>query len=161
MEAFLLEKVNAKLVTLPVDANTAAITGARVSMKGCERIAFVVQMGDSTSALASFALKQHSAASGGTTKALSVANPYFHKKAALTVFTKVEPTVAADTYDLSSIFADDEGVVVFEVLAEDLDVQNDFAWASLDVADSTAAKLISILAVCTGLKNKPGYGQAI
>ena len=161
MEAFLLEKQNMKLVTLPVDGNTAAITGARVAFNGCARISFVVQMGDSTAATTAFTLRQHDAASAGTSKDLSVANLYYHKKAALTTFTKVEPTVAAATYDLSTIFAADEGVVVFEVLAEDLDVNGGFAWVSLDIADMAAAKLVSVLAVCHELGSKPGYSQAI
>ena len=161
MEAFLLEKTNMKLVTVPVDANTAAITGGRVGLKGVARVAFVVQMGDSTAALAQFTLKQHNAATAGTTKALSVANPYYHKKAALTVFTKVIPGAATDAYDLSSVFAADEGTAVFEVLAEDLDVEGDFAWASLDMADSTAAKLVSVIAIAHAVGQKPGYAVAI
>jgi len=161
MEAYLLEKVNMKLVTLPVDGNTAAITGGRVSMKGCERVTFVVQMGDSVGATTIFNLKQHNAATGGTSKALSVANNYFHKKAALTVFTKVDPTVAASAYDLSTTFAADEGTAVFEVKAEDLDVNGDFAWVSVDIDDMAAAKLVSVLAICHDIGDKPGYSQAI
>jgi len=160
MEAFLMECKNLKLVTLPVDMNTAAITGLRVSMKECKRVAFVVQMGDSTAAVVQFALKQHNAASAGTSKALSVANPYYHKKAALTSFTKVVPGSATDAYDLSTVFAADEGLAVFEVLVEDLDVEGDFAWVSLDIADSTAAKLVSVVAVCGGV-SKPGYSQVL
>lgn len=161
MEAYLLEKTNMKLVTLPVDGNTAAITGSRVSMKGCKRISFVVQMGDSVGATTIFNFKQHNAASGGTSKALSVANNYYHKKAALTVFTKVSPTVAASSVDLSTTFAADEGTVVFEFLAEDLDVENDFAWVSIDIDDMAAAKLVSVLAICHDGLAKPGYSSAI
>ena len=156
-----MEYQNLKIVAGPVDLNTAAVTGARVSMKGCKRIAFVVAMGDSTSAVASFSLKQHNAASSGTTKALSVANPYFVKAAAATVFTKVTPGSATDAYDLSTTFADEPGMVVFEVLAEDLDVTNDFAWVSVDIADSTAAKLGSVVAVCHEVGLKPPYGQSL
>lgn len=161
MEAFLAEKVNLKTLTLAVDGNTAAITGGRVSMKGCKRVSLVVQMADSTSALVQFSLKQSNAATSGTTKALSIANAYYYKADTATFFTKVEPGSATDAYDLSTQFANAEGIVVFEVLAEDLDVNNDFAWVSVDIADTTAAKLLTVLAVCTGLSNKPGYSQAI
>jgi hypothetical protein len=51
--------------------------------------------------------------------------------------------------------------VVFEVLPEDLDVNGNFAWVSLDIADMGAAKLVSVLAVCHELGAKPGYSQAI
>jgi hypothetical protein len=161
MEANLAEKVNLKLVTLPVDLNTAAVTGGRVSIKGCSRIAFVVSLGDSTAASTVFTLRQHNAASGGTSADLSVANVYYTKKGAETSFTKVEPTVAAAAYDLSARFSDDEGVAVFEVLEDQLNTESGYAWVSLDIADSGAAKLGSVLAVCHALHSKPGYSQAL
>lgn len=162
MENFLMEKANIKSVAGPVDLNTAAVTGERVSMKNCNRIAFVVNMGDSTSATAvTFTLKQHTAASSGSSKVLAVTNPYFVKAGAATKFTKVEPTSATSAYDLTSTFADEPGMVVLEVLAEDLDVNNGYAWVSLDIADSGAAKIGSVLAICLGADNGPVYGQDI
>lgn len=160
MEAFLMEKKNLKLVTLPVDANTAAITGGRISLKNAKRVAFVVQFGDSTAATVQFALKQHNAATSGTTKALSIANPYYHKAGAATTFTKVTPTAATDAYDLGTIFGDAEGIVVFEVLPEDLDVNGGFTHASIDLADSGAAKLVSVLAAVEP-KSLPAYEDAV
>src|ERR1043165_2758258 len=111
MNQFLMEKVNIKPVNVPVDMNSAAITGARIKMNTGDRVAIVCHMGDSSGAAVTFSLQQHDAAESGNSKALSILNPYYHKKAALTVFTKVEPTVAASSYDLASIFASDEGVV--------------------------------------------------
>jgi hypothetical protein len=146
-EAFLMEKANIKVVGGPVDLNTAAVTGARVSMKNVRRLAFIIAMGDSTGATASFSLKQHNAASAGTTKALEVTNPYYTKIAGETAFTKTAVDAAEDTYDLSARFAADEGVAVFEVLAEDLDRDGGFTHVSLDVADSAAAKIGVVLAV--------------
>lgn len=161
MEAFLMEKYNIKQVAGPVDGNTAAITGTRVGMKGYRRIAFVIQLGDSTTALAvTPTLRQHNAASGGSSKDLSVANPYFKKVGAATKFTKVEPTVAAAAYDLTTDFANDEGILVLEVLAEDLDVNNNFSHVSVDLADTGAAKMVSVLAFCEG-GAKPIYGTDV
>lgn len=161
MEQFLMEAHNIKQVGVPVDMNTAAITGARIKMSKGDRLAIILSMSDSTAAVVTFDLDQHTAASGGTSKALSVANPYFHKKAALTSFTKVEPTSAADTYDVSSIFSDDEGVVVFEVLGEDLDVNGGFAYVSVNALDSTAAKILSGLYVVSQSRFLPAYSEAI
>ena len=161
MESFLMEKANLKQIGEPVDGNTAAITGARVSMASGERLSIVVSMGDSTAALVSFSLKQHNAASGGTTKALSIDNAYFHKVGAATSFTKVEPTSATDAYDLSALFAGEPGVVVFEVLQENLDVQNNFSHVSIDIADTTAAKIISGLYLVGSTKNDPAYSTAL
>lgn len=159
--AYLMELVNMKNGFLPVDLNTGANTGARMSMKGCKRIAFVTTMGDSTSAVATFSFQQHNAASAGTSKALSHSNPYYHKNAALTVFTKVQPASAASSFDLATQFAGDEGIVVFEVLAEDLDVTNDFAWVSMDIADTTAAKVGACVAIFLQNSAMPPYGDAV
>tara|TARA_R110000868_G_C10890032_1_gene763529 strand:+ start:538 stop:1023 length:486 start_codon:yes stop_codon:yes gene_type:complete len=161
MEAYLAEKSNLKLALLPVDLNTGANTGLRVSIKDCDRIAFVVAMGDSTAAVVTISFQQHNAASAGTSKALSHSNLYYKKAGAATSFTKVEPTSAASSYDLAADFAAQEGLVVFEVLAEDLDVTNDFAWVSLDIADTTAAKVGSVVAITGGLRNAPGYSQVL
>lgn len=157
-EALLLEKVNMKLLTLPVDGDTAQ-TGARIKLDTGDRLAFVVSMADSTSSNVVFSLKQHDAASSGTTKALSVDNPYFHKAGAETKFTKVVPGSATDAYDLSTQFASQEGLAIIEVLAEDLDVNNGFLWASLNVADtgSSNTKLLSVLGVVHNLRSTPGY----
>jgi hypothetical protein len=156
-----MEQHNIKPVSVPVDMNTAAITGARIGLAKADRVAVVCHMGDSTGATVEFTLKQHNAASAGTSKNLSVANAYYHKVAAATVFTKVQPTVAAAAYDLSSLFAADEGVVVFEVRGEDLDVDGGFAWFSVDVADSVAAKILSAVYVMSDCRSLPAYSESI
>ena len=148
MEKFLMEGSLAKQVAGPVDLNTAAVTGSRVSMKNAKRCAFIVSVGAGTTTSAhTFTLRQHDAATAGNSKDLSVANPYYHKIGAATVFTKVEPGSAAAAYDLHSILADSASIVVFEVLAEDLDRTNGYAWVSVDIADSGGAQLGSVVAV--------------
>lgn len=162
MEAFLMEKATVKQVAGPVDLNTAAITGNRVSMKGFERVAFIVSLGDSTSATAlEFTTRQHDAASSGNSKDLDHANPYYHKVGAATSFTKVTPTVADALITMTSALADEPGTVVIEVLAEDLDRANNYAWVSLDLADAGAAKIVSVVAVCMGPAQKPAYGTVV
>lgn len=163
-EAYLAEKTIIKSAFDPVDLNTAAVTGARIKMDKGDRLAIVVNMGDSTSATdVSFFLKQHNAASSGTTKALSVDNPYFTKVAAATSFTKTVPAVPQvdGDYDLTSLFANDQGMVIFEVLAEDLDVNNGFAWVSIDTADAGAGKIGSAVYIMHNLYSLPGYNQAV
>ncbi len=147
-------------VAVGTDMNAAAITGARVALKKFDRVAIVIEMGASTGAVASFTLRQHNAASSGTSKDIVVANPYYKKVGAADVFTKVEPTVAAAAYDLSADFAGAAGLVIFEVLGEDLDVDGGFAFASVDVADSTAAKLIAIHYVLCNPRLGPAYNVA-
>lgn len=159
MEGFFLEKYNVAQGLVPVDLNTAANTGLRISMKDAKRVIFIVTMGDSTAGATDFSLKQHNAATAGTSKALSVANPYFHKAGAATTFTKVTPGSATDNY-VPTAFDNEPGVAVFEVLAEDLDVNGDFAWVSLDIADAGAAKIGAVIAIVEP-KAKPAYGNAV
>jgi len=158
---FMLEENNVKQAFAPVDMNTAAITGARISLAKGNRVAIVIHMGTSTAAVAQFTLRQHNAASSGTSKDLSVANAYFVKAGSATSFTKVAPTVAAALYDLSTDFAANGGVVVFEVLAEDLDVNGNFTHVSVDVADSTAAKLAGAVYVLRGCEKLPAYSEVL
>lgn len=160
MNNFLMEALNIKPAGVPSDMDTA-ITGARIKLDKGARLAIVCHMGDSTAAVVTFTLRQHNAATSGTSKDLSVANPYYHKAAALTVFTKVEPTSAAAAYDLAATFASAEGLVVFEVLADQLDINNGFYWASIDAADSTAAKILSANYIVHEAELLPAYEVAL
>lgn len=156
MNNYLAEGRALKLGALPQDANGNAITGERIHMKEMNRVAIAVQMGDSTGAAVTLTLRQHDAASSGNSKDLEVANAYYHKAGAATSFTKVEPSSAAAAYDLASIFAAEEGIVVFEVLESQLDLANGFGYVSIDIADSTASKVFSVLYV--GVAEKlPAY----
>lgn len=156
-----MEEHTLKLVSVPVDMNTAAITGARIGMAKADRIAIILAMGTSTAAVVDITLKQHNAATAGTSKDLSVANPYYKKIAAATSFTKVVPTAAAANYVLSADLAADSGIVVFEVNGEDLDVDGGFAWISVDIADSTAAKLLGATYVASSTRFLPAYAEVI
>jgi hypothetical protein len=138
---FLAEGKGLKQAFAPVDLNTAPVAGARIGLKDGDRLAIVINLGTSTAAELRVSLQQHNAASAGVSKDLEIQNPYFHKAGAATKFTKVDPTAPAATFDLDSVFNADGGVVVFEVLAEDLDVNGDFSHVSVNIADSAAAKL--------------------
>jgi len=159
--AFLLEQANAKQIFAPVDLNTAAVTGARISMAKGDRVAVVLSLGDSTAATLEVTFKQHNAASAGTTKALEIMNKYYHKAGAATSFTEVAPTVVDDVFDLSSVFAGEEGILVFEVRAEDLDVNNGYAWMSINIADSAAAKIGAGLYIIHDANSLPAYSVAL
>lgn len=148
---------------VPVDMNTAAFVGSRCAMnKGC-KLAIVLNMGDSVGAVVDFTLKQHTAAVGGSSKVLAISNPYFKKAGADTSFTKVEvsETAPASNYVLSADFAAQEGIVIFEVLESDLDINNGYAYISIEAADSTAAKLLSASYLVCEAYVKPAYSQSI
>lgn len=161
-EAFLIEQSNVKVLTAPVDGAAAAIVGGRVSMKTAQRVSILIILAAGTGATVAPALKQYNAATGGTGKPLSIANQYGVKSGAETKITKVEPAVAADTYDLSTRFATDGGLIVLEVLQEDLDVNNGFTHVGVDFADmGTAAKLVTVVAITRGDEAVPAYSTDI
>lgn len=148
VNSYLAEDYKPLLVAGPVDLNTAAVAGSRVSMKGVESVAFVVAMGTSTAAVVEFTLQQHNAPSAGTSKALPFNGPIYYKAGAATEYTKIEGDVfnPISTIALSTQFAADAGIVIIEVRAPELDVNNGFAYASLNIADTTAAKIGSVMA---------------
>lgn len=159
MESFLVEKKIPKTIIAPVDLNTAANTGARVDMKDCKRVTFIAILAAGSSTTGhSFALKQHTVSSGGTPAVLSIDSPYFHKIGAATYFTKVEQSVAEDTYDLHSLVADSASIVVFEVLAEQL--TSGYRYVSLDIADVGGAQLGSVIAIGDS-EFAPAYSQVV
>lgn len=140
MNKQLLYKNNVKQAFLPKDLATAT-TGLRIHAGKGERITFLLSLGDSTAAATlALSLKQHNAATGGTTKALPVISKIYKKIGAATVFTESEPTVASDLVSLAD-FANDEGVVAVEVLPEQFDVNGGFTHFSVDLAVAGAAKL--------------------
>lgn len=153
---FLAEGKGLKQAVSPKDLNGAATTGARISLQKGDRLAIAIAVAASAASQVRVTLRQHDAATGGNSKDLVVENPYFHKVGAATVFTKVEPVAPAALYNLDSLLATAAGVVVFEVLAEDLDVNANFNHVSVDLANATAAKLASAIYVLEP-NEKPAY----
>lgn len=162
MNKFLMELVNAKMGITPVDLNTAANPGARISLEKGDRVTCIILLADGTSALdLTVSINQHDAASAGNTKACSQANPYYHKVDTATVFTKVVPVAAAGTVDLTALFANDPGIAVLEVCAEDLDVNNGYKYVSFSLPDAGAAKLGAALLILNDCRYLPPYEQAL
>lgn len=159
MEAFLMEKMTAKVIVQPVDLNDGANTGLRVDMSKCKRVSFIcIADAGTTPSSHTFSFEQHDAAAAGNSAALSIGNPYYHCLNSATVFTKVVPGAAASSFDLDTLVGDNEYVVVFEVLAEDL--TDGYKWASINLTDAGGAQLGTILAICHGM-DKPAYEVAV
>ena len=159
MEGLLSEKITFKQVAAPADLNGAAVTGARIKLEKGFKLAIICSFGDSTAAVTDFTLQQHDAASGGNSKALAISNPYFHKVASATEFTQVAVSAASNI--VPTVLANDEGIIVLEVLAEDLDVNNDYAYCSVNVADSTAAKIMGACYALHDMREIPAYSVAV
>jgi len=161
MENLLSEQTAIKQVMAPVDLNTAAVTGARIKLEKGHRIAAVLSMGTSTAAVVEVTLRQHNAASAGTSKDLVGNKPHFTKSGAETSFTKVEQVTALALKDVSTQFASNGGILVVEASAEELDINNGFAWFSIDIADTTAAKLGSAVYHLHDMKFQPAFSEVV
>jgi len=159
MEGYLSEKITFKQVAAPAELNAAAVTGARIKVAEGFRLSVICTFGDSTAAVTDFTMQQHDAASAGTTKVLATSNSYFEKVATATTFTKVAVSDASNI--VPTTLAADEGIFVFEILAEDLDRENGFAWFSIDVADATAAKVMGAVYVLSDVREVPAYSIGV
>ncbi|MGV9756931.1 hypothetical protein ACWDUC_14085 [Streptomyces tricolor] len=135
----------------PVDLSTAAVTGKRVSLKGCGGLTIVVFKGAGTAGDdPTLTLKQHTASSGGTTSNLAVIDHYYLKSATTLAGTeawsKVTQTAAATIADPggAGTSAESQQIIVIEVDAAQL--ADGYTHVSLDVADvGTNAQLGAIL----------------
>ena len=162
MERLFSDKNRVEPVAIPADLNAAAVTGKRIKMDVATRLAIIAQFGDSTGAVVQLNLKQHDAESAGNTKALSTKLPWFVKTGSDTEFTKKNAANASiSQLDASTELAADEGTVIGEIVAEELDHENGYEWVSVDVADSTAAKIMSAEYVLHEVKKQPAYDLSI
>jgi hypothetical protein len=161
MNEQMLFEDNVKQAFQPKDLATAT-TGIRISAAKGERITFLLSLGDSVGAgTLALNLKQHNAASGGTTKALSVISKIYKKIGpAATVFTESEPTVASDVISLAD-FAADEGLVAVEVLPEQFDTNGGFGYFSVDLTVAGAAKIGGGVYIVSESNYRPAYADSI
>lgn len=143
MEAFLAEKKGLKQGLLASVTGTPVV-GDRIELKELKRVAIVVQVAAAASGVLSLDIKQHDAAAAGNSKALAISNPIFHKVAAATSFTKVEPVAASAVVDVFALAGADKAIVVIEVLQEDLDVNGDFNHISVDVVGDATARIVAV-----------------
>lgn len=140
----------------------SGVTGARVKMNDCEKLFILINVGAGTAGTFTFTLKQHTAASSGTTANLSVDNGYYHKLSTATVFTKVEnEDSAAAAYTLSTEIGANKAVVAFEVDASQLNVDGGYYWASLDIAAIGQDRICSVDYIKVNSAFKPAYELSV
>ncbi|GAA1749452.1 hypothetical protein [Nonomuraea bangladeshensis] len=139
----------------PVDLNTNdGATGLRVHLKNCTGVTFVFFKGAGTAgADPDLAIKQHTAASSGTTADLAVATHFYRKEEATLdadeTWTKVSQSASA-TVDLGDASAEVEGLYVVEISANSL--SDGYEWVSVNVAATAAnAQLGAGLYILHGL----------
>ena len=137
MEKLFAEGNLIKSAGVPKDINASAFAGERISMAKGYRMAIVVEF-DAGSEDVAVTFQQHDAASAGNSKAFTNVNPVFEKLDAAVSFTSQSAFTAADANAV-------KGIVVFEILAEELDRANDYAFISADIAAGSAAKVCSVM----------------
>lgn len=121
---------------VPVDLQTAQ-TGNRVHLKNAGGVTIVAFKAAGTAADdPTFDLREHNAASGGTSQDLDIIDHYYLKQEATLdgdeQWSTVTQTAASEvTGDGTS--AEEQAIYVFEVDATQL--SDDFEWISLNVAD--------------------------
>jgi hypothetical protein len=161
---FYAEKIGSKQVSAPADLNGAAVTGARVSTDTGSRVAVELSFGASAAATIDVSFQQHDAAAGGNSKALTIQGNYYVKSGADTKFTKTEirpdDSGLSDSVSLAADFGGDGsagGIVVFDFPAEFLDANGGFNHLSVNVADSTAIKIMSGVYHVSNVDHEPAY----
>ena len=138
----------------PVDLGTAGATGARVHMENYGRITWCGYLATGTAAEApTFTLKEHTAATAGTSAALAVITEYFQKEEATLdgdeTWTRVTQTAASTVTDADWDDAN-EVLVAFSVDADQL--SDGYGWVSVDVADPGTAHVGCVFGVASDLR---------
>lgn len=139
---------------VPIDLAAGANTGHRLHMKNYGGVAIVAAFNNGTAAEApTFDLQEHDAATGGNSQDLDIVSTYYTKtEAALDgdeAWAKVTQVAASEVTDATWDDAN-EGVVVFEVLSEQL--SDGFEWVSVNVADVGTAQVGAVFYVMFDLK---------
>lgn len=125
---------------VPVDLQTAQ-TGKRVSLKNAGGVTIVAFKAAGTAGDdPTFTLKQHTAASAGTTANLAIIDHYYLKNEATLdgdeTWTKVTQAAAATIVDPggATTSAEEQQIIVIEVDSRSL--SDGYTYVSLDVADT-------------------------
>lgn len=152
-----MEKNTIKAAAVPQSIELAAINGSFVSLENCYKVAIKLNLGSSTGAAVDLNLLQ---TDGTTPKALNMVNPYFKKVGAETVFTKVDAP-NSDSVDLAADFADASGLVVVEILAEDLDRNAGYHSISANLGVAGVAKIVAVEYIMHNTRFAPSYELAV
>lgn len=143
-------------VIMPVNLATAANTGKRIHLENYGGVCFVGLLAAGTAAEApTFTLRQHTAATSGTSADLDVAATFYTKSEASIDGDEpwVQVTQTADAAITNADWDDaNEVIVAVEVHAKDL--TDGYGWVSVDVADTGTAHVGAVVAVMFGLKEQ-------
>lgn len=132
---------------VPTDAVAAAITGNRVSLADAGGVSFVVVCSAGSTDILDVDLREHTAASGGTSQDLDIITRYYYQSETTLdgdeVWTEGSQSAASEITNIGA--ASEQQLVVIEVSAEQL--SDGFNYVSLDVPDlgTNGTKYVAIL----------------
>lgn len=126
--------------TAPVDLSSAAVTGKRVSLRNAGGCTILVIKGAGTAADdPTFTLKQHTAASGGTSANLAIIDHYYLKSEDSLdgdeTWTKVTQSAAATIADPGGAGTSAESQQLIAIEVDGRSLSDGYDYISLDVAD--------------------------
>jgi hypothetical protein len=144
---------------VPVDLNTGANTGYRISMEDCDGITFVIYCGVGTAGSdLPCDLQQYTASTGGTTADLDIITDYYHKtELALDndeTWTLVTQTAASEITDIggAGTSAELQQIFVVEVTADQL--ADGYTHLGMNIAQPGASKIGCCLYIKWGLHSQ-------
>jgi hypothetical protein len=139
----------------PVDLSGGANTGKRVSLKNCSGVQIVIFKGAaSTGTDPTFTFKEATADTSGTSQIMATPPAYFYKKSAAALagtetWSKVTATYSTGVITLTGEEGN-QGIYVFDVLAEDLSAG--FEYLEVDSGDAgSVAQLGGVLFIAHDL----------
>ena len=139
---------------IPKDTNASPLVGERIAMSESYRMAIIVEFDAGATDLA-IAFQQHDAASAGNSKAIVIANPVYEKLDTATKFSETSIWLDASANAV-------RGIVVFELLSEELDRANGYGFISCDVTAAAAvAKVVSMKYISANPRLEPAYSVDI
>jgi len=149
----LLEDLGIATGVITVDADTAAVTGDYVSMKGYNRLLILIQVAAWPADTAAVTVEQSTVVAGSDSKELAFTKSY--SKTGLVDALWTAATVTSNTFNIASNV--DNELYAIEILASDLDVANGFDCVTIKVADpGTASSMFGV----TYILSEPRYSGA-
>lgn len=127
----------------PVDLSAAAVTGKRVSLKNCVGVQVVIFKGAASSGTdPAFTFKEATADTGGTSQDMATPPAYFWKKTAATLAGTEQWVQVTASYSSGVLTLTGEegnqGIYVFDILAEDLSAGFDYIEVDASKAGTVA-----------------------
>lgn len=121
---------------VPTDVVAGAVTGARVSMKNCSGITFVLITNGASTDIIDIDVQQATAASGGTSGDLDVVTEWYKKSETTLdndeVWTRVTQAAASEVTDMGA--ASEQLLAVVEIEANQL--SDGYSYISVNVPDA-------------------------